>query len=60
MYSGERCVDYVKADPLTQQLQQDPGRATTVKITVIGRPGTAVEQGQAVAVALVSEKVPYL
>jgi len=45
---------------LTQQLQQDPGRATTVKITVIGRPGTAVEQGQAVAVALVSEKVPYL
>ncbi len=46
---------------LTQQLQQDkPGRATTVKITVIGRPGTAVEQGQAVVVALVSEKVPDL
>jgi len=31
-----------------------------VKITVIGRPGTAVEQGQAVALALVSEKVPDL
>jgi len=46
---------------LTQQLQQDnEGRATTVKITVIGRPGTAVEQGQAVVVALVSEKVPDL
>ncbi len=29
---------------LAQQLQQDnTGRATTVKITVIGRPGTAVE-----------------
>jgi len=41
-------------------LQQEPGRATTVKITVIGRPGTAVEQGQAVVVALVSEKVPDL
>ncbi len=41
-------------------LQQDLGRATTVKITVIGRPGAAVEQGQAVAVALVSEKVPDL
>ena len=46
---------------LTQQLQQDtPGRATAVKITVIGRPGTAVEQGQAVVLALTSEKVPDL
>ncbi len=41
-------------------LQQERGRATTVKITVIGRPGTAVEQGQAVVLALVSEKVPAL
>jgi len=31
-----------------------------VKITVIGRPGTAVEQGQAVVLALVSEKLPAL
>jgi len=31
-----------------------------VKITVIGRPGAAVEQGQAVALALTSEKVPDL
>ncbi len=46
---------------LAQQFQQDnAGRATTVKITVIGRPGTAVEQGQAVALVLVSEKVPDL
>jgi len=46
---------------LTQQLQQDkPGRATAVKITVIGRPGTAVEQGQAIVVTLTSEKVPDL
>ena len=45
---------------LARQLQQDPGRASTVKITVIGRPGTAVEQDQAVALALVSEKVPAL
>jgi len=46
---------------LAQQLQQDnTGRATTVKITVIGRPGTAVEQGQAVALALTSEKAPDL
>jgi len=31
-----------------------------MKITVIGRPGAVVEQGQAVALALVSEKVPDL
>jgi len=41
-------------------LQHEIGRATTVKITVIGRPGVAVEQGQAVALALTSEKVPDL
>jgi len=41
-------------------LQHETGRATIVKITVIGRPGTAVEQGQAVALALTSEKVPDL
>ncbi len=41
-------------------LQHDPGRASIVKITVIGRPGTSIEQGQAVVVALVSEKVPAL
>jgi len=31
-----------------------------VKIIVIGRPGTAVEQGQAVVLALTNEKVPDL
>ncbi len=45
---------------LAPQLQQDPGRIATVKITVIGRPGTAVEQGTAVALALVSQTVPDL
>jgi len=46
---------------LARQLQEDnSGKAITVKITVIGRPGTAVEQGQAVALALVSEKLPDL
>jgi len=42
------------------ELQQDIGRTSTVKITVIGQPGATVEQGQAVALALVSEKVPAL
>jgi len=45
---------------LMPQLQQDPGRIATVKITVIGRPGTTVEQGTAVALALVSQTVPDL
>jgi len=46
---------------LAPQLQQDnKGRLTTVKITVIGRPSTAVEQGQAIVVALTNEKVPDL
>ena len=46
---------------LARQLQQhSPGRATTVKITVIGQPGSVAEQGQAIVLALVSEKVPAL
>jgi len=45
---------------LAPQLQQDLGRIATVKITVIGRPGTTVEQGTAVALALVSQTVPDL
>ena len=31
-----------------------------MKITVIGRPGAVVEEGQAVALALTSEKLPDL
>ncbi len=45
---------------LAPQLQQDPGRIATVKITVIGRPSTTVEQGTAVVLALVSATVPDL
>ncbi len=46
---------------LTQQLQRNNlGRATTVKITVTGRPGQAVAQGQAVVLTLMSETVPDL
>ncbi len=45
---------------LAPQLQQDAGRIATVKITVIGHPGTTVEQGTAVVLALVSQTVPDL
>jgi len=34
------------------------GEATTVKLTLIGRPGTVVERGDVVLVALRSEKAP--
>jgi len=34
------------------------GEATTVKITLIGKPGTVVERGDVVLVALRSEKIP--
>jgi len=37
-----------------------PGEATTVKLTVIGRPGKIVERGDVALVALRSEKVPSL
>jgi hypothetical protein len=34
------------------------GEATTVKLTVIGKPGTVVERGDVVLVAMRSEKAP--
>ncbi len=42
------------------ELQQGIGRATSVKITVIGRPAHVVERGDVAIVALRSEKVPSL
>jgi len=36
------------------------GEATTVKLTVIGRPGKIVERGDVALVAMRSEKVPSL
>jgi hypothetical protein len=36
------------------------GEATTVKLTVIGRPGKVVERGDVALVSLRSEKVPSL
>jgi len=36
------------------------GEATTVKLTVIGRPGTVVERGDVVLVGMTSDKAPSL
>jgi len=38
----------------------EPGETTTVKLTVIGRPGKIVERGDVVLVAMRSEKAPSL
>ena len=39
---------------------KDAGEATTVKLTLIGRPGKVIEQGDVVLVAMTSEKTPSL
>lgn len=43
-----------------EQLQQHYGEASTVKITVIGRPGQVVQRGDVVVIGLVSEKLPTM
>ncbi len=42
------------------ELQRSIGEATSVKITVIGRPAQVLERGDVAIVALTSEKVPSL
>jgi len=42
------------------EAMNEPGEATTVKLTVIGRPGKIVERGDVVLVAMRSEKAPSL
>ncbi len=43
-----------------QELSQQYGEASTVKITVIGRPANVVERGDVVMLGLVNEKAPSL
>ncbi len=42
------------------EVMSEPGEATTVKLTVIGRPGKIVERGDVALVAMRSEKAPSL
>ncbi len=44
----------------TIEAMNEPGEATTVKLTVIGRPGKIVERGAVVLVGMRSEKAPSL
>jgi len=52
--------DWATFSAAATEAMSDVGEATTVKLTVIGRPGTVVERGDVVLVAMRSEKVPSL
>ncbi len=45
---------------ITQHLQDEIGRATTVKITVIGRPSTVLDRGQTIVLSLRQDTAPSL
>ena len=50
--------DWVTFGAAAMEAMSGAGEATTVKLTLIGRPGTVVERGDVVLVALRSEKAP--
>ncbi len=49
-----------EADPIIAELTAQPGAASTVNVTVIGRPNQVVERQGVVVVALRSTKTPTL
>jgi len=58
--TGTRSFDWGTFRADADAAMSDVGEATTVKLTVIGRPGKVVERGDVVLVALRSEKAPSL
>jgi len=50
--------DWATFGAAAEEAMSGIGEATTVKITLIGKPGTVVERGDVVLVALRSEKIP--
>ncbi len=50
--------DWATFSAAAMEAMSERGEATTVKLTVIGRPGKVVERGDVVLVALRSEKAP--
>ncbi len=52
--------DWTTFGAAATEAMSEPGEATTVKLTVIGRPGKIVERGDVVLVAMRSEKAPSL
>ena len=58
--TGTPPFDWATFGAAVTEAMSEAGEATTVKLTVIGRPGTVVERGDVVLVALRSEKAPSL
>jgi len=50
--------DWATFSVAAMEAMSERGEATTVKLTVIGKPGTVVERGDVVLVAMRSEKAP--
>jgi len=50
--------DWATFGTAATEAMSNAGEATTVKLTVIGKPGTVVERGDVVLVAMRSEKAP--
>ncbi len=45
---------------INQHLQDEIGRATTVKITIVGRPGKVLDRGQVIVLSLRQDTAPAL
>jgi len=58
--AGATPFDGTTCSARAAEAMEQPGEATTVKLTVIGRPGKMVERGDVVRVGLRSEKAPSL
>ncbi len=52
--------DWTTFSTAATEAMSEAGEATTVKLTVIGRPGKVIERGDVALVAMRSEKVPSL
>lgn len=46
--------------PVIQEAEKEKGNATTVKITLVGRPGNILDKGQFIVTVMESTKVPAL
>jgi len=58
MATGATPFDGATFGAAAAEAMNGAGEATTVKLTLIGKPGTVVERGDVVLVALRSEKIP--
>jgi len=58
--AGATPFDWTTFGAIATEAMSSAGEATTVKLTVFGRPGKIVERGEVALVAMRSEKAPSL